>query len=153
MNNIDKKMGLANFAYDNFDFDGYHVVEDEGWGHSSDDPLRLSRIVYIEAEYPDDPSERVSFNVIFDEDGNLVESYALHMDSGNEIAFPVIYNVSVDEKTDLFLSKLITKLNRLSDAHLKEFGLESVQDEARTLIDEREAHITNKNNLSSFIKP
>lgn len=137
MDIIEKKKMLADGVFEVFDFDLYEVVDHDGWEYSSDNPSSLSKIVYIAAEDTDAPSEKVSFTVTFDEDGELFEAYALLMSNGMEVGFSERYNCSLEERTDNFLIKLLQKLERIGNDELDSLGLHGIIHDTQKIIEDR----------------
>lgn len=83
----------ADNIFTEYDFGEYTVEEFDGWEHDNSSPLSMNRIVYIASDKvsEDKPSDKVSFTVKFDEEGNPTEAYALLMSNGMEIGVPEIF--------------------------------------------------------------
>lgn len=77
---------LADDEFESYDFgEGATVAGFSGW--NKDDPRDYTRMVYLSHEdsAPEADTERVSFHVRFDIDGNVDEVYGLEMRNGNQI--------------------------------------------------------------------
>lgn len=75
----------ADTAFEGYDFgEGVTVADSDSW--NNDDPLDLTKIVYVNFdESLDADSEKVSFHVRFDSNGQVLEVYALLISNGDYI--------------------------------------------------------------------
>jgi hypothetical protein len=86
---MDTREHLADDALAAYDFGpDLNVVGHDGW--DSSDPADFTKIVYVEGEGadPEQDSERLSFHVRFDHQGQVAEAYALCMRTGAEVGSP-----------------------------------------------------------------
>ena len=96
----DDKATKAETAWQDYDFGDGDVSDAEGWDRI--DPLDHTRITYVSPDNEDADSFRVSFHVRFNEQGHVVEVYALDMVSGGYIGTDPIVRVPIGSDGRIF---------------------------------------------------
>ncbi len=86
MSTLDKKIELADEAFENYDFqDGITVEAHDGWDTEDENDFIKVAYVSYEEDNEDDDTHKVSFHVNFNSKGSVSDSYGYELSSGNEV--------------------------------------------------------------------